>query len=467
MRGDFTRDSFNSSKAFTRVLMQQGRVQLDADWNEQTSILLSYLQSLSRDLFGAHAGPEDNCGFAIIPEAEIPNCGASKEQQVALRALLKDPGDFLIGPGAYYVDGVRAFAQDFVLYSHQSNLQRTRPLNNTNRPYHLIYLDVWEHSFSALQDPSMREVALNGADTAIRAGLVWQVRAHEWEANTTDADFDSVNQDWASFTEHWQSCNRGRLKVRTAALSETDTLEPTTIAPDSAYRGPQNQLYRVEVHHSGTARDGATFKWSRENGSVQFAIEYLADPIITLSSLGRDTRSTLAPGDWVEISDDDTIFRHIVHPLRQVQSVDNQHLTVTLKESGAEPFKTQPDRHPVLTRWDHKLGDPRRGGLEIKDGAAVIREGGNTWLKLEAGIQIQFESGDSAQHYRAGDYWLIPARTATGGVEWPQRSGEPLALGPHGIDHHYAPLAIVKYDGNSIALWRPFRRKFANATEIA
>ena len=34
-RGDFTRDTFNPLKHFSRVLMQQGRVQLDADWNEQ------------------------------------------------------------------------------------------------------------------------------------------------------------------------------------------------------------------------------------------------------------------------------------------------------------------------------------------------------------------------------------------------------------------------------------------------
>jgi hypothetical protein len=33
-RGDFTRDTFNPLKNFSRVLMQQGRVQLDADWNE-------------------------------------------------------------------------------------------------------------------------------------------------------------------------------------------------------------------------------------------------------------------------------------------------------------------------------------------------------------------------------------------------------------------------------------------------
>ena len=41
MKGDFTRDTFDAAKHFSRVLMQQGQVQLDADWNEQTSILLT------------------------------------------------------------------------------------------------------------------------------------------------------------------------------------------------------------------------------------------------------------------------------------------------------------------------------------------------------------------------------------------------------------------------------------------
>ena len=51
-RGDFSRDSYDRSKRFSRVLMQQGRVQLDADWNEQNDILLHYLRSLTVDLIG-------------------------------------------------------------------------------------------------------------------------------------------------------------------------------------------------------------------------------------------------------------------------------------------------------------------------------------------------------------------------------------------------------------------------------
>jgi len=59
MKGDFSRVTFDVTKHFSRVLMQQGRVQLDADWNEQTAILLHFLQSLAEDLIGEHGGPAD------------------------------------------------------------------------------------------------------------------------------------------------------------------------------------------------------------------------------------------------------------------------------------------------------------------------------------------------------------------------------------------------------------------------
>ena len=58
-RGDFTRDTFNPDHQFSRVLMQQGRVQLDADWNEQVSIMTHYLRNLASDLIGPHGAPAD------------------------------------------------------------------------------------------------------------------------------------------------------------------------------------------------------------------------------------------------------------------------------------------------------------------------------------------------------------------------------------------------------------------------
>ena len=100
------------------------------------------------------------------------------------------------------------------------------------------------------------------------------------------------------------------------------------------------------------------------------------------------------------------------------------------------------------------------------------------WLTLEDGVQIRFQPADQAQpsnsptnQYLTGDYWLIPARTATGDVEWPkvtdvngnpetdsQGNPVPLALPPHGITHYYAPLAVLSANGNT---FRDCRNQFA------
>jgi hypothetical protein len=101
-----------------------------------------------------------------------------------------------------------------------------------------------------------------------------------------------------------------------------------------------------------------------------------------------------------------------------------------------------------LRRWDQKSGDSKRGGLTLRDGAALIVEGTaeSGWVTLEDGVQIQFQKTDPPSHFATGDYWLIPARTATGDVIWPQRNDRPAAVRPRGPEHHFAPLALVEFD---------------------
>src|SRR5216684_2916035 len=93
MKADLTRDTFHPLKHYARVLTQQGRVQLDADMNEQAAILLRYLHILAADLIGPAGGPVDpqgNVGFAITaPLTPTPK-----------------PPDFQIGFGNYYVNGL-------------------------------------------------------------------------------------------------------------------------------------------------------------------------------------------------------------------------------------------------------------------------------------------------------------------------------------------------------------------------
>jgi hypothetical protein len=446
MKGDFSRDTFDPANHFSRVLMQQGRVQLDADANEQASILLHYLQALAADLIGPHGGPLNGLGFEIVvDETTVP--AAERARLTDAKVLPLAQGDFLIAPGRYYVNGLICENERYISYKTQDD----NPLPADADPRNLsggflVYLDVWERHLTYLEvedaDGSVispREVALGGPDTATRAQVVWQVKIRRSDIGPADA------RDYGKFLAELGPENRpstGLLKARAIQPTSTQN-DPCNIPPDARYRGAENQLYRVEVHvDSAAVRAGLatapTFKWSRENGSVIFPIRRIDDTRVNLEGLGRDARMGLQPGDWVEILDDDYTLQNRIGPLLQVDAIDYDETVVTLASAPDSPVGQDTTKHPLLRRWDQRAGDasdPGKNGIAIVEGD---RE--QNWIELEDGIQIQFQRGGT---YRTGDYWLIPARTATGDVEWPGRAGEPLALGPRGIAHHYAPLWLI------------------------
>jgi hypothetical protein len=341
-----------------------------------------------------------------------------------------------------------------VTYCTQAGLPDSPPLENHHHPY-LIYLDVWERHISEVEDESIREVALLGASTSTRAKVIWQVRSHELEGTkAAEIDCEWIRARWHEFVQHWQRQHRGRLRAQAAGPTDDPSIEPAVVSPASRYRGPENQLYRLEIHRGGMFGTGSppTFKFSRENGSVIFPVENVSGPVVTVSNLGYNLAPSLAAGDWLELVDDDYTLQNRAEPLRQVEKVDSGKLQVTLKGQTVSTVGQDTNKHPLLRRWDHKPGDPKKGGLELDEGAALVKEGEEDkfWLNLERGVQVQFRKSDETNHYRTGDFWLIPARVATGNVLWPKHRGKPAAIGPHGVQHHYAPLAIVSFNHKDV-----------------
>ena len=70
-RGDFSRLTFDPAKHYNAVLMQQGRVQLDADWNEQVDIIAHRLRTQALDFIGPTGAPAGSSGFEIVPRAAL------------------------------------------------------------------------------------------------------------------------------------------------------------------------------------------------------------------------------------------------------------------------------------------------------------------------------------------------------------------------------------------------------------
>lgn len=420
MKGDFSRDTFNAKKHFSRVLQQQGRVQLDADTNEQTEILLHYLRTLAADLIGSYAGPEGSDGFKI--------------------ALMEDEKDLSIGEGRYYVDGILCENEIDTKYTEQESFEKDTKLPDT--PY-LVYLDVWERHITALEDDEIREKALGGPDTATRTKVIWQVKMDDGSKDDGDGSFtlnldqSNIYENWESWKERWQPVNRGRLKARVKP-SENST-EPCLTAPDARYRGQENQLYRIEIHHSGTASatetndgDQATFKWSRDNGAIVTGCTKNGKKLTVDSS-----RGFTAPG-WVELTGKALELRGEPGVLAEIAQIEGN--VLTLKTNPVLPQGIDEESPLWVRRWE--------------SGSILVTESSDNtgWIGLENGIEIQFMpvGGDNppSHRYRTGDYWLIPARVATGEIEWPESDVQ--GVPPFGIEHHYAPLAVIGKDDSKL-----------------
>jgi hypothetical protein len=477
MEGDFTRDSDDLDATYSGVLMQQGRVQLDADWNEQWSIQTRALRASLLDLIGPHGGPATDLGFRIAAE-----------------------GDQLrVGAGLYYVDGIRVRQGDPKLGLAMADENGDALIKGD----YVVYLDVWERHVNPIEDPRIREVALLGPDTATRAEVVWRLRLLQ------------VSPDGAGGRNEVDRAHRAvetlarRPHRRLAARARTTdpTTDPCLLAPTAQYRGRENQLYRVEIHASNVGRAGNappvlfTYKWSRDNGSTVFPIVSIAGPTessatpssattpvtVQLGHLGRDARYGLEAGHIVEFVHDRLTRGELEHVpvtastgavgrsglLGRVSAIDPDAMSVQIEvfSNDLAEIMDQP-LHPYLRRWDQAATSTRA----LTAGAVPVRETDlDTWIELEDGVEVRFESQPNVPdlYQRCGAYWLIPARTVLGDVLWPTDPGAanqppvPRLLAPAGPRHHLAPLAWVEYAGPSNTPFPTVIRTRRRFTELA
>jgi Family of unknown function (DUF6519) len=430
VRGDFSRTTFRPDKHYSGVLMQQGRVQVDADWNEEQAIRRHHAEVTAADLIGPTGAPQTVPGFGIT--------------------ATQAGDDLAIGAGHFYVDGVLCENDDTVAFTEQPDLRPTGgPLLPTADGLYVAYLEAWDRHVTGLEDESVKESALGGVDTATRTKTVWQVQllpvADPGGSVTCDTDFP----EWTELLAREGADPNGKGRMRAQSQLEEPSPDPLCVLPPSAgYRRLENQLYRVEVHQGGT-RAEATFKWSRDNGTVASRIEpdedgaVVSGTEIRVVEMGRDGVLTFASDPlptWLELTDDRYELLDQRGHLAHVQSVDPATRTITFVADSLPPL--DPDEHPVVRRWDQSGDDAAATGVPMT----------GEWQALEDGVEVLFEEGT----YRTGDFWLVPARTAigfeTGTVEWPQEADGPAARLADGTVHHLARLALVRLSGGTFSL---------------
>ena len=154
MGGDYTRWTFNPARDYSELFKQQGRVDLDADWNEFVEIVNRRWRAETMDIIGR----------AVVPSFTTPD---------AFQIIPAGPGQFTIGVGRMYVDGLLAechgvspLVYDATLgevngsapvpFNQQPYFPNPTPPPSTGPAVDLIYLDVWQREVTALQDPAIR-----------------------------------------------------------------------------------------------------------------------------------------------------------------------------------------------------------------------------------------------------------------------------------------------------------------------
>lgn len=451
--------------------MQQGRVQLDSDWNEWLAELVRRMQ----------AGTLDVLGRAVYP-ATTPH---------AFEITPSSPGGkntLLIGPGRLYVDGLlvenhgdpaaaqwdpalgemsdapqpplASAAAGSIDYTHQPYMPPDTALPAGNGPF-LAYLDAWVRPVDYINDPNLIDAAV-GIDSTGRLQMVWQVRLMDL-ANSPGATCDSPINNWPP------APSAGLL---TTGTSPTAPSGPCCLTSGAAYTGLENQFYRVEIHQPGTPEGSAvppaslaagiaTFKWSRDNGSVVTGVTGIANVTnsagnpasqLTVQSLGRDRVLGFAPGNWVEILDDATEFGQTHGELHQIDTIDVAAKTITLATTLGAGFpagNSDGGLHTRIRRWDQSGKVYEQDGttvwwdIDAQGSADIPVPPSGTLLILENGITVGFDLRSATGGFITGDFWTFAARTSTGQVEKLDKAA------PRGIHHHYARLSIVTFPNSA------------------
>lgn len=475
MSFDNSRSTFDPWNDYFGVVMEQGRVQLDSDWNEWLAEFARRIQAGTLDTIGRAVYPANTpYAFQLIPSTDsggVKHLGIGAGRFYLDGLLVENHGTAALAiwdPGLAELSGapqIQGATQVMLDFTEQPYLPgATLPAGDG--PF-LAYLVVWPRDVNYLLDPDLVDKAV-GVDTTGRVQTAWQVRL--LDVSKVAGGITCATPD--SSIPEWQKLIEPSAAQLTTGFIATGTPGPCCLTPNTGYTGVENQFYRVEIHRGGLpATDNtyplpvesatATFKVSRDNASVETGVSAIASvtnmvgspaSALTVMSIGRDDVLGFKPGNWIEIIDDVLELNAQPGELHLIDSIDFASKTITLDSPvSATTFPVTsglPDgtRHTRIRRWDQAGKVYQSDGTTLwvdlsatgATGDIPVPPAGTT-LILENGITVSFDLDASGGDIHVGDYWNFAARTADGSVD-------PLTKAyPSGIHRHYARLGVVTF----------------------
>ncbi|HBZ02073.1 MAG TPA: hypothetical protein DEO84_12215 [candidate division Zixibacteria bacterium] len=416
MRGDFSRFTYNPLNNYISVLKQQGRVDLDSDWNEQAELTSDYLRQITADAFGLLAVP-------LAPNGIVND----NSKAFSIWGYNNGPGgvfDFSISGGIIYIGGYLFKLTKNMTFRSQADYPEPEVPDKIGDL--LVYLEAWKKSVNYIDDEAIREPALGGPDTCLRSKLIGQVRV-------LAADNLNSPDEACQFLSEYYPLSNINLTLQ---IEQSAHQLPLSFGEIDLGGGmiPGNLHYRIEIHRGMNGDGGLSegVKWSDENAAmVTRAIKTIDNRNILVEEPEEVTGESFKPGDWVEIS----------NIVTELQRQGGQMVQIEQLESTSSGLQVTLDAevHPLLTRRkngkiEHSLSPRLRRWSGYYPSLALK----NTY-DLGRGVKAVFASSDRKCHYESADYWTFAIRDR----EYNKRHAPQKSL-PLGIKKYRHPLAIIK-----------------------
>ncbi len=260
----------------------------------------------------------------------------------------------------------------------------------------------------------------------------------------------------------------GLLETQPVSAPKTG---PCCMTAGVGYTGAENQLYRVEIHTpGGPGGAGATFKWSRENASVQTAVTAIGSAAtnagpngaqLTVQSLGKDQVLGFQNSNWIEITDAWHDNAALPGELYKIDHIDIPSSSIILTTELSANFSSATLANYDYTRiirWDQSgIVDnvETSGPVQLVDLDATDAEGALNGtlgipipsdfspVVLENGVAVTFSLSLKNGCFQPMDFWNFTARASDGNIS------QPISRAPQGIAHHFTNLGIVTFSTSS------------------
>jgi hypothetical protein len=386
---DIARVTYDPVRQYRSVISQQGRVTLEADYNEAATLATEALRLETIDIIGPTGALGD--GYKVGSSATL--------------------GGISIHSGIFYLGGWRLELDKAIDLPPQSG----GSANVVSKENLLVALLLTEQAVCAVEDQALREVALGGPDSAARSRLMQRFLRLPLDGDTCAAGAaliagllasDGVSIDPATL----QLISQARLQA--GFVPGPANTDPCTPAAAGGYLGADNQLVRVTVTAYDATTKTGTLLWSWNNASLLYRAAVVDPLTLKLSNTPVDEEHAPQLGQMVEIlraeldlGDGNLIAegQGFVTAAAQAYSFDSQH--VVLSTELPADYKNQ--KNPLFVR--------------LWLASAPFTAGQPTALDSVSGITVTITLPELPSHIAARPFWRFAVRPSMPQMIYPQR----------------------------------------------